>query len=266
MRVVVIEDEPLAAEQLCDFVRRYDPEVAMLGVLTGVKEAVRWFGEHPTPDLILSDIELMDGNAFHIFEQVRVTSPIIFTTAYDHFLLQAFDQNGIGYLLKPLEYEKFVSAMKKFERLRRSVTMLSGELLREMKTTLAQPRYKERFVINARGGIYLLETRRVAYIQIRDELTFAYDEKHNRYSLNETLNHLEETLDPLTFFRINRSEIVSIRFIEKLEPCFNDRLAIKLKHLEVTLISSISRTPELKRWLEGRLTPDRAVSQQSLLE
>ncbi len=253
MRVVVIEDEPLAAEQLCHFVRRYDPEVTVLGILTGVKEAVHWFREHPTPELILSDIELLDGNAFHIFEQVRVTSPVIFTTAYDHFLLQAFDQNGIGYLLKPVEYEKFVSAMKKFEGLRRSVTLLSGELLRDMKTTLTQPRYKERFVIKARGGIYLLETRRVAYIQIRDEITFAYDEKHNRYSLNETLNHLEKTLDPLNFFRINRSEIVNLNFIEKLEPYSHDRLAIRLKHLNVTLISSINRTPELRRWIEDGL-------------
>jgi two-component system response regulator LytT len=254
MKVVVIEDEPLAAEQLCDYVRRYDPEAAILGILTSVQEAVCWFGEHTAPDLILSDIELLDGNVFRLFERVEIPCPIIFTTAYDHFLMQAFDRNGIGYLLKPLEYEKFAAAMRKFEQLRRSFTLLSSELLRELKTTLAQPQYKERFVIKARGGIYLLETRRVAYIQIQDEIPFAYDEQGARYPLNENLNHLEKVLDPLTFFRINRSEIVNIRFIEKLEHYFNDRLAIKLKSLNVTLISSINRTPELRRWIDGNRT------------
>jgi DNA-binding LytR/AlgR family response regulator len=254
MKVVVIEDEPLAAEQLCDFARRYDPAVVILGVLASVKEAVRWFREHAAPDLILSDIELLDGNVFRLFEQSPVPCPIIFTTAYDQFLLQAFDKNGIGYLLKPIEYEKFAAAMRKFEQLQRSFTLLSGELLRELKTTLAQPRYKERFVIKARGGIYLLETRRVAYIQIQDEIPFAFDEQGSRYPLNENLNQLEKTLDPMVFFRINRSEIVNLHFIERLDPYFNDRLAISLKRLNVTLISSVSRTPELRRWIEGNLT------------
>jgi len=254
MKVVVIGDEPLAAEQLCDYARRYNPGVAILGVLTSVKEAVSWFRDHTAPDLILSDIELLDGNVFRLFEQVEIPCPIIFTTAYDHFLLQAFDKNGIGYLLKPLEYEKFAAAMRKFEQLQRSFTLLGGELLRELKATLAQPRYKERFVIKAKGGIYMLETRRVAYIQIRDEIPFAYDDQGSRYPLNETLNQLEKTLAPLMFFRINRSEIVNIHFIEKLEPYFNDRLSIKIKRLGVTLISSINRTPELRRWIEGGQT------------
>jgi DNA-binding LytR/AlgR family response regulator len=254
MKVVVIEDEPLAAEQLCDYARRYDPEIAVLGVLTGVKEAVCWFREHAAPDLILSDIELLDGDVFRLFEQMEIPCPVIFTTAYDHFLQRAFDRNGIGYLLKPLEYEKFAAAMRKFERLQRSFSLLDGELLRELKTTLTRPRYKERFVIKARGGIYLLEARRVAYIQIQDEIPFAYDERGARYPLNETLTQLEKTLDPLVFFRVNRSEIVNLNFIERLKPYFNDRLAISLKRLNVTLISSISRTAELRRWIEGNLT------------
>jgi two-component system, LytTR family, response regulator LytT len=253
MKVVVIEDEPLAAEQLCDFMHRYDSEVTILCVLTSVKDAVLWFREHPAPEMILSDIQLMDGNVFRLFDQVEIPCPIIFTTAYDHFLLQAFDKNGIGYLLKPIEYEKFVAAMRKFEQLQRSLTLMSHDLLRELKTTMAQPRYKARFVIKVRGGIYLLETHRVAYIQIENEIPFAYDERGGRYPLHETLSQLEKILDPLLFFRLNRSEIVNLQFIEKLEPYFHDRLAIKLKSLNVTLISSINRTAELRRWIEGGL-------------
>jgi DNA-binding LytR/AlgR family response regulator len=251
MNVVVIEDEPLAAEKLCDFLRRYSTDIAILSVLTSVKEALDWFRRHPTPDLILSDIELLDGNVFRLFEQVEIPCPIIFTTAYDRFLLQAFDKNGIGYLLKPLEYEKFVAAMRKFEQLRRSFRSVGADLLRELRTTLAQPKYKERFVVKVRGGIYLLEARQVAYIQMRDEIPFAYDERGTKYPLHESLNHLEQVLDPQVFFRINRSEIVNIHFVEKLEPYFSDRLTIKLKHLNVTLISSINRTPDLRKWIEG---------------
>jgi two-component system response regulator LytT len=249
MKIVIIEDEPPAAEQLCDFMRRYDAEAVIVGVLASVKDAVRWFHEHSSPDLILSDIQLLDGNAFRLFDQVEIPCPIIFTTAYDHFLLPAFDKNGIGYLLKPIEYEKFVAAMRKFEQLRRSFTLLGPDLLRELKATLAQPRYKERFVIKARGGIYLLETRTVAYIQMQNEIPFAYDGQGTRYPLHETLNQLEKELDPLVFFRLNRSEIVNLNFIEKLEPYSHDRLAIKLKQFNVTLISSINRTPELRRWI-----------------
>jgi two-component system, LytTR family, response regulator LytT len=252
MKVVVIEDEPPAAEQLCDFIRRYDAEVAIAGILASVKEAICWFREHPAPDLILCDIQLLDGNALRIFDQVEILCPIIFTTAYDNFLLQAFDKNGIGYLLKPIEYEKFVAAMWKFEQLRRSFTLLGSDLLRELKATLAQPRYKERFVIKARGGIYLLETRFVAYIQMQNEIPFAYDGQGGRYPLHESLNQLEKDLGPL-FFRLNRSEIVNLHFIEKLEPYAQDRLAIKLKRLNVTLISSITRTPGLRRWIEDGL-------------
>lgn len=124
---------------------------------------------------------------------------------------------------------------------------------RELKATLAQPRYKERFVIKARGGIYLLETRLVAYIQMQDEIPFAYDGQGERYPLHESLSHLEKELDPLLFFRLNRSEIINLHFIEKLEPYSYDRLAIKLKRLNVTLISSINRTPELRRWIEDGL-------------
>jgi len=253
MKVVVIEDEPPAAEQLCDFMRRYDAEAAIAGVLASVKEAVCWFREHPAPDLILSDIQLLDGNAFRIFDQVEIPCPIIFTTAYDNYLLPAFDKNGIGYLLKPIEYEKFVAAMRKFEQLRRSFTLLGHDLLSELKATLAQPRYKERFVIKARGGIYLIETRFVAYIQMQDEIPFAYDGQGARYPLHDSLNQLEKDLDPLLFFRVNRSEIVNLHFIEKLEPYSHDRLAIKLKRLNVTLVSSINRTPELRRWIEDGL-------------
>jgi two-component system, LytTR family, response regulator LytT len=253
MKVVVIEDEPPAAEQLCDFMRRYDAEVAIVGVLASVKEAVRWFREHPAPDLILSDIQLLDGNAFRIFDQVEIPCPIIFTTAYDNFLLPAFDKNGIGYLLKPIEYENFVAAMRKFEQLRRSFTLLGPDLISKLKATLTQPRYKERFVIKARGGIYLLETRLVAYIQMQDEIPFAYDGHGARYPLHDSLNQLEKELDPRLFFRLNRSEIVNLNFIEKLEPYSQDRLAVRLKRLNVTLISSINRTPELRRWIEDGL-------------
>ncbi len=116
MRVVVIEDEPLAAEKLCGFIRRYDDSIKIAATLESVAETHKWFRANKPPDLIFSDIELLDGNVFEFFEKEESNSPIIFTTAYDQFLLQAFERNGISYLLKPFTYQNFAVVMLKLEK------------------------------------------------------------------------------------------------------------------------------------------------------
>lgn len=249
-RVVIIEDEPLASERLAEFLNRYDPEITILAVLDSIRQSAQWFSANPQPDLVFSDIELLDGNAFRIFEEAQVDCPVIFATAYDQFLLQAFEKNGIAYLLKPFEYEKLAAAMHKFEQLKRNMTMLSAESLAGLKETLAATRYKERFAVKARSGIYLLETSNIPLIQIEDEITFAYDDHGKRHILSETLNQLEKLLDPSSFFRLNRSEMVNIHFIDRLEPYSKDRLVVRLRVPDKLLIASASRTPALRRWID----------------
>ena len=251
MRVVIIEDEPRGIEKLSEFIKRYDKEIQIVARLESVKESIVWFSENRSPDLVFSDIELLDGNVFRLFEGGKVACPIIFTTAYDQFWLQAFERNGIAYLLKPFAFEKFVWAMKKFETLRQNFVLAQQGFWREVQASFAQPKYKERFVIKVRGGIQLVETRRIAFIKTQNEIPFAFDAKGNKFPLKENLTQLEQILDPRTFFRLNRSEIVNLNFIERLEPDFYDRLVIHLRKLNIRLTSSTSRTPNLRKWLEN---------------
>jgi len=251
MRVVVIEDELPAAEKLCDFINRYDDSIQIAAKLESIGETRKWFRENKPPDLIFSDIELLDGNVFEFLENEELNNPIIFTTAYDQFLLQAFERNGIAYLLKPFDFQKFAAAMRKFETLKNNFAWATDDFLREIRENLRLPKYKERFVIKTASGIRLLETKQIAFIQMQNEIPFAFDAAGNKFPLGATLTELEKTLNPKAFFRLNRSEIVNLDFIENLKPDFHDRLVVCLRNLNIKLVSSTSRTPSLRKWLEN---------------
>lgn len=251
MKVVIIEDEPPAREKLAKFIGRYDSRIEILAELESVEATLRYFNEHAAPELVFADIELLDGNVFEVFETRKTSCPVIFTTAYDQFLLQAFEQSGIAYLLKPFDFEKFAAAMRKLEALKNNFAPANNALLREILEDLRQPKYQMRFVVKTAGGIRLLETRQIAFIQMKNEIPFAFDAAGSKFPLGATLTELEKTLDPKLFFRLNRSEIVNLDFIEKLKPDFQDRLVVCLRNLNIKLVSSTSRTPSLRKWLEN---------------
>lgn len=263
MRILILEDEEMAARQTARFLE----QAGLTGngaapVLRSVEKALVWLQSNPMPDLILSDIELLDGNVFSLYERFCVTCPIIFTTAYDQFLLPAFRGNGIAYLLKPYTYEQFREALGKYHLLRENFAPapvpatpgLSPELVRELSLVLrqgAQPQYKQRFSVRMRNGLYVLQVEEVAYVQADEGVTFAVDAAGNRFPLTGTLTELERQLNPAQFGRLNRSELVNIAFVEKVETYFNNRLVVKLRGSEVTLTTSAAQTPEFRRWLEG---------------
>lgn len=249
MRVIVIEDEPLAAQKLFGFIERYDGSIKIAARLESIEETRKWFRSNMPPDLIFSDIELLDGNVFEFFEKEELNAPIIFTTAYDQFLMQAFERNGIAYLLKPFNFENFVAAMQKLENLKQNIFSTQMDFLKEVQNNFNRPKYKERFVVKLRGGIQFIETKTISHFQIKNGILFAYDAAGSKYPLNENLGKLEEILDPKIFFRINRSEMINLKFIERLEPYFNDRLAILVKNSKVKLIASTNRTPNLRKWI-----------------
>jgi DNA-binding LytR/AlgR family response regulator len=249
MRLLLLEDEEPALAQLRRLVLQFYPAATVVGECQQVSEAVDFLRTHPAPDLILSDIELLDGNVFQLFSQVAVSSPVVFVTAYDSFLTQAFEQNGIAYVRKPLRYEALAAALQKFERLR---SAFQADTLRQLAALVTPaPRYKERLVSKARTGLYLLEVSELAYFQLRNGVTHAIDQQGRSFVLSETLSQLEAVLDPAAFFRLNRSELVHLRAVERLEPYFNDTLVVHLKGQATTLTSSTHRTPELRRWLLG---------------
>lgn len=251
MKVLIIEDESPAQMKLAKLIKRYDKKFEIVGILSGVVEAIDWFAANLMPDLIFADIELLDGNVFGIFEQVKITCPVIFTTAYDQFTLQAFEQNGIAYLLKPFDFEKLSNAVRKYELLKNSFDSAQNDFLKEIQKILSQPKYKERFVVKLKGGIQLLETKNIAFFQMRDEMPFAFDAQGNKYPIQDTISNLENSLNPQQFFRPNRSEIVNLDYIVNLKPDFQDRLIVSLKNSSVKLTSSASRTSDLRKWLEN---------------
>ena len=259
MNILILEDEEPAARQLAQLLAQAGHTPAP-PVLRSVEKALAWLQTHPLPDLILSDIELLDGNVFSLYEQFPVTCPIIFTTAYDQFLLAAFRGNGIAYLLKPFTLEQLQAALAKYERLRTSLAppaaapSLPPDVVRELTQALrqhGQPAYKQRFSVRMRNGLHLLQTTDIAYLQADEGVTFAVDGAGVRYPLNGTLTELERQLNPTCFGRLNRSELVNVAFIERAEPYFNNRLAVKLRTPDLTLITSAAQTSEFRRWLEG---------------
>ena len=259
MNILILEDEEPAARQLTQLLAQAGHATAP-PVLRSVAKALAWLQANPLPDLILSDIELLDGNVFSLYEQFPVACPIIFTTAYDQFLLAAFRGNGIAYLLKPFTLEQLQAALAKYERLRiplappPAAPSLPPDVMRELTQALrqhSQPAYKQRFSVRMRNGLYLLQTADIAYLQADEGVTFAVDSAGVRYPLSGTLAELERQLDPGRFGRLNRSELVNVAFIERAEPYFNNRLAVKLRAPDLTLTTSAAQTPEFRRWLEG---------------
>ncbi|WP_375418062.1 LytR/AlgR family response regulator transcription factor [uncultured Hymenobacter sp.] len=275
MRLLILEDEAPTAAQIRQFAARYGLPADDVHEVRSVAKALTWFQEHEMPALIFSDIELLDGNVFSLYEQVPVSCPVIFITAYDQFLLPAFQTHGIAYLLKPFDYSQFAAALAKYESLKASfapptplaappvfaasllpadaVPALSAAVLAQLSAALRRPAtaYKQRLPVRQpNNGFYLLPTDEVALLQAEEGLVFAIDRQGARHPLTGTLGEWEQQLDPAQFFRLNRGELLHIGAVLKAEPYFNGRLAVRLRH-GATLISSAAQTPAFRRWLEG---------------
>jgi len=255
MKIVIIEDEKPAREKLKRFIKQYAPQVSSIVELASISQAIDWFATQPAPALIFADIELLDGNVFHLFQQIpHLACPVIFTTSYHQFWMEAFQGNGIEYLLKPFSYERFTAAWDKYQVLQQNFSPDYYQILQEIHQQLSstQQNYKQRFTVKTKNGIYFLETNEVTYLKAEQGVVFAHTQDQKRHLLPiNTLTQIEHLLNPAHFYRINRSEIVHLFFIDHLEPYSKDSLAIILKHNLGRLISSQSRTPGLKQWLDS---------------
>lgn len=247
MNVLIIEDETAAAQNLQAILKQEAPETEVLAVLESIEESVEWLGSHAMPDLLFMDIHLADGESFRILEQVDVTAPIIFTTAYDQYALEAFRVNSIDYLLKPINTADVRRALDKWVRLtnleRREYAMRQKQIAR---------REQETFLIHVRDKIIPLHRDRIAYCYTTNERVTAYDYEGNSYPLDKTLEAMQAALPEADFIRANRQFIVARRAIKEITVWFGSRLSL---HLSVEtperIVISKARVPEFKAWLRA---------------
>lgn len=248
MKALIIEDETAAARNLAAILRQTAPDVEIVATLESVEESVEWLRSNPHPDLLFMDIHLADGDSFRIFDAVEIAAPVIFTTAYDQYALEAFKVNSIDYLLKPLNASDVGRALAKLHRLTSVERSDYGSRVR----TLAASRREEVFLVHVRDKIIPLHRSRIAYCYTSNEMVTAYGFDGAAYPLDKTLEALQGLLPESEFFRANRQFIVARQAVKEIAVWFGSRLTL---HLTVEtperIVISKARVPEFKAWLRS---------------
>jgi two-component system, LytTR family, response regulator LytT len=251
MKVLILEDETLASEKLENTLLELDPSTVVVSILQSVSSAVEWLQNNPHPDLIVSDIRLLDGLSFEIFQQVKIDKPVIFTTAYDQYAIKAFEVNSIDYLLKPIQKEKLRASLDKFRNLapqKSPATIDYNEVLKLLKSSRE---YKSRFMVKLGQKIVAVPSDKIAYFYSENKLTFIITKDGKKLPLDQPLEELMEVLDPKIFFRINRQFIVTFESIAEIHPYFKGRIKLTLNpKAEDEVVISSERTPEFKKWID----------------
>lgn len=251
MKILLIEDEKPAASRLQKLISELLPEAQILSPLDSIQTVVDWFMQHQAPDLIFCDIQLADGLSFEIFEKVKVSSPIIFTTAYDQYAIKAFKLNSIDYLLKPIDPKELETSIQKFKRLQIK-PMVDIQQLQE----LLQPKpkeYKSRFMVKIGEKILAIQASEASFFVSEERVTFLQTMAGKRFILDYTLDQLEALLDPKQFFRLNRKYIAAIESIAEIHTYSNSRLKIKLKDCpDNDILVSREKVMAMKEWLDGK--------------
>ncbi|UZR95034.1 LytR/AlgR family response regulator transcription factor [Chondrinema litorale] len=254
MKIVIIEDETLAAKKMEQMLQRYSDENEIVAQLPSVEEAVEWLSENDEPDLIMADIQLSDGLSFEVFQEVKVKCPVIFTTAYDEYAIEAFKVNSIDYLLKPVRYNKLEEALEKLNNMSESlqkavrnskIDTLIGLLGKEKKV------YKQRFLVKYGRKIKSVKAHEIAYFISEDKVVFIITFDNRKYAVNHSLEQLEEMMDPGIFFRINRQYLIHIDATQNIFPYFKGRLKIELTPTtNDEIVVSSHKAPLFKEWLD----------------
>ena len=251
MNVVIVEDEKLSAEHLSLLLQRIDSNIQVIKYFDSVKATTKAFEEELQADLLFLDIHLADGNSFEIFTKIEVDIPIIFTTAYDNYAIQAFKQNSIDYLLKPISQKDLKFALEKYNKQQQ----FGNKRLIENITTAYQQlnkQHKTRFLVKLGQSISTIQTDEIHHFETQDSLSFLVTNKGSRYAIDYTLDQLEDTVSPKDFFRINRKIILHIKAIEKVNTYFNGRLSITTKLLQGDAnVVSRERVNDFKAWLDN---------------
>ena len=249
MKVAIVEDEKLATERLIMILKEYDSSVEVVACLESIDDTVQYLRQHKHPEMLLLDIHLSDGHCFEIFKQVQYNRPVIFTTAYDQYALDAFKMFSIDYILKPVTLEAMAVAMNKLRSMTAGFTGIDDYW---SLYPAVLHNYKKRFLGKVGQRLFFIEAADIAYFQADNKIVHLVDKEGNRYVVDHKMEDLEYILDPREFFRLNRRFIVRINAIKQVRPYYNNRLKQALKGCSPPddMVISRDRVAAFKLWAE----------------
>ena len=248
MKILIIEDENLAAKRLIKLVQELLPDAEIFGNLDTIIASVEWLKNNQEPDLIFLDIQLADGISFEIFEKIKITSPIIFCTAFDQYAIKAFKLNSIDYLLKPIDPEELGAAITKFQSGRR-VPSISLDQIKHLLQPIKKV-YKNRFLVKLGERIQTVDFQEIGFFYSEDKVTLLQTKIGKKFIIDYTLDEVEEMIDPEHFFRLNRKYISAINAIKEVFTYSNSRLKIHLENCnDNDILISREKMGPFKSWL-----------------
>lgn len=249
MKAIIVEDENLTARRLESLLKTLEPGIEILAILPSVAEAVQWLRHHDAPDLTFMDIHLEDDLCFRIFELAPLTSPVIFTTAYDEYMIRAFKVNSIDYLLKPINPEELKSALDKFRAVQKHFVRTDLDtLLQYIGQRPAE--YKTRFMVTVGSKIRSIEIEDIAYFYSQEKLSFLVTREGQHLPIDYSLDKLTAILNPRDFFRISRQYLVSFSAIQTVHAYYKGKYRLDLKPLpQQEVYVSADRMTDFKEWL-----------------
>lgn len=248
MKVVIVEDERLAAEKLQRTLKLVDSEIEIIKVLETVEESVNWFSENSSPDLIFMDIQLDDGISFEIFDSVKIESPVIFTTAFDEYAIRAFKVNSVDYLLKPIEKEALEAALEKFKNIYsgKEIGIKISKVIEQISKS-----FKSRFLVKVGTHFQSVPIENISCFFVEERCSFLKTKNGKNYDLDYSLDQIHKLVDPELFFRINRNFIVNMNSITEILSYSTSRLKLKLETCSSEdLTVSRDKVADFKRWMD----------------
>jgi len=256
MRILIVEDEELAVKKIRKTLNEVDANADVVGVTDSILATTNWLQTNPSPDLILMDIELSDGQSFEIFSRVPVKSAVVFTTSYDEYALKAFKVNSIDYLLKPIQKEDLEAALNKYRQMKK---MYAGNgnnevnmdaIVKELQEKLQPKEFRKRFLVKHGQKLVSIEIEEIAYFFSDGRLNFFKTYDNRKFVVDYTMDELEDMLDPERYFRISRSFYVSVNSIDQIHDYFGNRLLLHLKPaVDKESIVSREKVTEFKKWM-----------------
>lgn len=250
MKIAIIEDETAAAQNLSAILRKVCPGIEVVATIDTVVDSIDFFREKPTLDIVFMDIHLADGSSFRIFDKVEITIPIIFTTAYDQYAIEAFKVNSIDYLLKPINEESIRRAIEKWQRL--TSAERTNYTSRTAQVAQAQKVEQQTFLVHYRDKIIPLQSKDVAFFHTAEERVSAYCYNGNKYQLDMTLEAVQSKISSEEFFRANRQFIIARKAVSEISVWIGSRLAANLTvETPERIIIPKARVHEFKEWMRS---------------